>query len=290
MSDITSKRKYSILVGNDINSVSDSDKKTDWKSLLDSISAHFEINFDDSNSDELPYTLLFEKILSRTRCEEHELRTYICNYFSNLKKNSIHDLIPLINANNILTTNYDYRIESAFNFSPPGGLKSFFKDNLFKSYPVNDQSNIWHIHGEVLCQKSITIGFNEYIENAYELYSYKMNSEYDFVNRLWEQSEDIYSWFDLFFLTDLYILGFNLRIEELTLWWLISHRSKQKRAGIPNIPNKITYFYPSEYNNAAVNLLNDLNIITVPVENHKTDKDSYYKYIVKYILKEQNGA
>lgn len=52
----------------------------------------------------------------------------------------------------------------------------------------------------------------------------------------------IYSWADVFFMTDLHIIGFGLDFAELDIWWLLNRRIRLNKDYDNPVKNKIYYY------------------------------------------------
>lgn len=64
-------------------------------------------------------------------------------------------------------------------------------------------------------------------------------------NRLREGIKEIVSWVDLFFISDIHIIGLNLGYEETDLWWVLNKRRRIKQED-PKLINNDIFYYPVE--------------------------------------------
>ena len=56
-------------------------------------------------------------------------------------------------------------------------------------------------------------------------------------------SNNILSWIDLFFMSNLYIIGLGLNYEEIDLWWILTIRKRLiQKIGRNHINNNIIYY------------------------------------------------
>ena len=162
----------------------------------------------------------------------------------------------------ILTTNYDYNLENALihGASSPLFGKQIEEHYTFetrasdKRNKVIDAFDIHHIHGEISYPKSICLGITKYIDNlakTMELLSDGESSQDgSSLGRLidsnvltrgpgWKKT-----WAELFFNSNIYIVGLGLSSDELDIWWLLMRRAQllADRDMCGKITNRIIYF------------------------------------------------
>lgn len=162
----------------------------------------------------------------------------------------------------ILTTNYDYNLENALvhgTSSPLFGKQieghySFETRASDKRNNVIGNLDIHHIHGELKFPKSICLGITKYIDNlakTMELLSDGESSQnvsslgrlID-LNVLARDPGWTKTWAELFFNSDVYIVGLGLSSDELDIWWLLMRRAQllADREMNGKITNRIIYF------------------------------------------------
>ena len=61
------------------------------------------------------------------------------------------------------------------------------------------------------------------------------------VERLRSNDIQIHSWIDLFFTTNVHIIGFGLDYSEQDIWWILNKRKRYMYENKGNIRNKIHY-------------------------------------------------
>lgn len=61
-----------------------------------------------------------------------------------------------------------------------------------------------------------------------------------------ELKYDYISWIELFFRTNVYIVGFGMVFSEIDIWWLLNKRARFLLE-VPEIKNSITYLYNNKY-------------------------------------------
>ncbi len=62
------------------------------------------------------------------------------------------------------------------------------------------------------------------------------------------QKFDNLSWAELFFCTNVYIVGLGLDFSEVDIWWLLNKHIRIKRE-VPQVQNNIYYIFNSQYDN-----------------------------------------
>ena len=62
------------------------------------------------------------------------------------------------------------------------------------------------------------------------------------------QKFDNLSWVELFFYTNVYIVGLALDFSEVDIWWLLNKHVRIKRE-VPEVQNNIYYIFNNQYDN-----------------------------------------
>lgn len=218
---------------------------------------------------EMPKTVRNNTEYNVKRSVVHKLKSFQGNL---LKKMSS---IPF---DAYMTTNYDQSLEYYLNNKDKNLKTKEIRFSLFRKNACEKNGmpiNIWHIHGDVKAPASIMLGFDQYCRylrriELYVLGKLKGISEVPLEQRIVEIQNDINvkSWIDLFFLSDIYIVGFGLDYSEIDIWWLLCHRARLIRKGM-NIKNHI-FFYDPFVSPAKRNVLEALGVQVI-------DGLSYYK-------------
>ena len=168
-------------------------------------------------------------------------------------------------VNNILTTNYDngiefilcefcgYRKQTPKNMVPEK-IYSIRTYKLFVNDDTGHEVRLWKIHGDLERIRSITLGFDQYCGSLSKLSEYvkgtyksskkdaKVECAGPMDKKCKEQKFDQLSWAELFFRTNIYIVGFGLNSSEIDIWWLLNKRARLT-IDIPQIKNTVTYLY-----------------------------------------------
>ncbi|MGD1818525.1 MAG: SIR2 family protein [Pleomorphochaeta sp.] len=285
-----------LFLGNGINRLSEN---YSWEQLVKSLIYKFYSKEINVNTENKPFSLLYEEILShalsKSKGNEQDIRKHIVSEIKKIGINDFHKKIIKYDFAAILTTNYDYLIEKAFdsksNFKNTAKVQESKYNILRKNEVDNINIPIWHIHGELRRPQTITLGYEHYsgyLENlrtsvtqgkAWENFELKRLSD-----RL--NSKIIDTWVDYFFCYNIHIMGFSFDFSEIDLWWLLVFRSRminlKKRKY--NITNKI-YFYYAEENNSIINsrvqILKSLGVIPICNLLMNNWEDYYYNLFNK---------
>jgi hypothetical protein len=305
--------KNSILFGNGLNYLSDD--QISWNDLLNKIKG---TNQFDSIS--LPNTMIYEKIMlhkhfnpnESIRNTESNLKNEIADILKKQKTNQFYDKLLNLKFDNYLTTNYDFALNDSFKTKSKNnwiknnsteGIYSIRRNTSFFDSKNNEHCKIWNIHGEVSNPKSIMLGLDHYCGSIGKIDGYlKGNYEYQVENKKHQtipikekintNEFDNVSWVELFFITNLHIIGFGLDYSEIDLWWIINKRARLKKE--VSIQNKIKFYvsplekllkpqrdygkYIQEKNKRELLKSFDVEIIEVPIDVSLFDK----KYKVQY--------
>ena len=176
---------------------------------------------------------------------------------------------------NIITTNYDNAIEfilhnyceyeqdTDINITP----ERVYSIRTFKSFTnanTGHKLKLWKIHGDLDRIQSIMLGFDHYCGSIWKLNDYikgsytssknkkATNCSVSMLEKCKNQNFDGISWAELFFNSNLYIVGFGMALSEIDIWWLLNKRARFKLE-ITEIENNILYLYDPKYENADMN-------------------------------------
>lgn len=296
--------KQSILFGNGVNLLTEGTPS--WDKLLDDIS---NIKIHEKMPNPLKYEAILLKQYKNSNWEsnnasnnmlentnssknnakkkrETDLKYSITEKIQYFKSNDIIRRITLLPFDHYLTTNYD---KSLFN---EYGEKSIIpQDVTEKLYSARrryilkngeGERYYWPIHG--ICDKpaSIMLGYDQYCGSLAKIESYvKGTYKYrekvlDSVNqRLKKELDYIYSWVDLFFITDIHIIGLGLNYEETDLWWLLNRRKRIKND--IHFYNKIYYYEIDQIETDKELLFNSFDVDVVKLKDKTlfNQKDNY---------------
>lgn len=306
--------KQTLLLGNGLNLLIDKDK-WEWKKLLSSsLKDNCKLVGTDKNT--IPYTHLYEDIYLNAKVANitHELdvKKGIADKLMNLpdsqNKNFIEIMQKLlsIDFNDILTTNYDYSVESYFKDNgfeqigndPKERIYSIRRNDLFKN--GNVEKRIWHIHGEARFPESIMLGYDHYCGSIAKISEYLKSGKSankkvgNLPKKIMASDKTHYilkeieyckvdpafgynSWLDSMFLSDVHILGLGLGFSEIDLWWVLNKRCRYINETLGQAPNNIYY-----YGYASSEIKDMLAVYGVNVENVINQKLSNNEWFFLY--------
>lgn len=233
--------KKILLIGNGLNRISDGGAS--WNALLNSLAGTPRTHHENEVRKAKPFTLLFEEVASGGYHQKLKLKIA-----ANLKKrvapNKHHKDIMALNFEHILTTNYDYNLESADAASWFSNLPA--RENFYSLFRrrSSDNRNVWHIHGELDVVNTIMLGHEQYSGYHHKIRSY-LNSGVEtdvkdrngrpYLSKFSRKNSgsllDIESWVDLFLEHEVHIIGFGLDYTENHLWNLITEKQRLSRKG-----------------------------------------------------------
>lgn len=271
-----------LLLGNGINHLNTTG--ISWEEVIQKLLKFTKIK-KIKNINKKPFPLVYEEIAlsyfrkSRiTDSPDTELKSYISSILREMNFNKIHKRIVNSRIKNILTTNYDYCLENSEVGCEKADLGRENKFSLFRRRKLNE-TFIWHIHGEIEKPNTITLGYDHYAGYLWRIKDYLHNSSpFIHSNYNFYENSKIFSWVDLFLLTDLYIVGLSLDYSEVNLWWLLIHKERLKLRGKP-VGETIYYqIYDndiSDYEEAKLSLMESIGIKTISIESKYNYKHAY---------------
>ena len=258
--------EQAILFGNGFNRITN--EKCSWDDILASKV--------DKDLIDISYTLQYEsaylneyKRKSKSN-DETSFKEEILKGIKSDFTNNIYELLADSPIKHFITTNYNPTLdkvlkEREFNINiETKSLEKIYsirrKHQFIKGEEIKE---IWYAHGEVSNTKSIMLGYdhycgslakiNDYIKGKYDnpgikdkIQSIEQKLELWKNEKLEELSHSLISWIDLFFFTDLHIIGLGLDFSETDIWWILNKRQRLIADGkVKELPNKI-YFYMTD--------------------------------------------
>ncbi|WP_425290891.1 hypothetical protein [Spirosoma linguale] len=271
-----------------------------WQDLLEDMvrfcNAQGLVNYQQIKPFPLLYEEIFLKSLQVSRRKEIDLKTFIARKVSQIEPNELHERIRSFATDDIITTNYEFSLEGQVPTRNMGVIDEKVY-SVFRHYEVKSK-RYWHIHGDCRVPNSINLGFEHYGGQLQQMRNYVVSGthytspglpKHPFIKRLKTKESMGLSWIDLFFTTDIYILGLTLDFVETDLWWLLTYRARQLYyRSRSDITNKIVYFLPKEYKNDALVKLDFFaaNGVQVIDSISGVDKLKYYHQVLDYIEKD----
>lgn len=285
------QNKKALLIGNGVNLL-DSSQSFSWGALLQDLKNKYGINVDLDNVFK-PFPLAFEEMLHQkpgsddfsmsVKTLKQGISGSILDQLKDKKGfNKYHEKLISLGYDDILTTNYDYSLQTSFipdfvNIKDKLAInRQERKYSLKRGYKLAEKT-VWHIHGELYDSRDNKESSKYYNEESimigYEHYASYLEKIQENINTGQKGSQEISNqslmirlrdrilspfWTDIFFTHNIDIIGQGFDFSENHLWWLINYRANEKRSpkrkrGV-NINNKIRFFYP------LINSSNQINI------------------------------
>jgi len=293
-----------VLVGNGLNRLS---QGLSWDELLvrlagsaDLLSKGYELDL------KKPFPLLYEEMVlssSKARSVERLFRAEVRLFSDQLQPNALHTKLLESSIRHILTTNYDFTLEHVLQ----PGIKDIYNEGVvgeqrystFRHHTLQDRT-FWHIHGDIVYPYSIMLGYDHYAGALQGIRQYVASgsryggfSDRSLIARL-SKRMSIKSWVDLFFVTDVHILGLDLDFVEMHLWWVLTYRARKIADG-KVINGKVRYYVPrhrgiqvTPESNRKHQLLRALRVEVVEIAVEADDWDAFYGEAIAKIAEEGN--
>ncbi len=195
-----------------------------------------------------PNTVQYDQLELTSSISSPQLMANLCNAIHGPWNNQVYEHLSSVPNVNFLTTNYDLTLESYLRHTPSGKRETLY--NLYAYYSINsqenslyDSGNIWHIHGDINRTQSIILGYDHYCKQIIKIRDYIPKSYTKILSqgfrRKYDENWKGQSWVDLFFNSDIFIVGLGLGFAELDLWWILDLWARCKKVGI--VSNEIIY-------------------------------------------------
>lgn len=282
--------EHTILFGNGVNRLSAN--SVSWNDLLINLSKKAGYNLNIGNK---PYTMVYEELLLSGGLSEVEIKEFIIAELKNSSLNKFYNMMRDLDLDNYLTTNYEFNLEKSFEEQmikyKNNKQEDIYSIRTFTEIMLNDNKTpkIWHIHGDIDRIKSISLGLDHYCGTIGKMdgyfkgtYEYVLNGNKIRLDSLSKKlkGESLYdglSWIELFFTTNVHIVGLSLDYSETDLWWLLNRRARPLNLSSGTIKNRIIY-YDTELNTPKVTdkkqLLKAFNVeyVHIPIINNNWDE------------------
>lgn len=271
-----------LLFGNGLNQLTTG--LISWKDLLDNIKK--KNKFDNLA---LPNTMIYERILMERPkladgifAVEGNIKKEIAEQLRNISTNKYYELVYNLGFKNYLTTNYDYSLNKKIEekgFSSKNNstedIYSIRRNTSILNKNGKEECKIWNIHGEIDRPPSIMLGLDHYCGSIGKLDAY-LKGTYEFqdnkqpirvksiTDKIKSREFDNYSWVELFFNSDIHIIGLSLEYSETDLWWILNKRARimnDKKTSV-HISNKI-FYYSTSIEPEKEGVLNSFNVQVV---------------------------
>ncbi|PBQ31897.1 hypothetical protein CNR22_08985 [Sphingobacteriaceae bacterium] len=289
-----------LFFGNGINNLSN--KPISWNHLLNSIKERN--NFDNGT---LPNTLIYERALFQNHTEEDipqtefDLKNKIAKQLKVIETNEYYKKLMDLKCKNYLTTNYDYALEKRFEnegmILSNKNMEDLYSIRRFTSVATAsgaEQCKVWHLHGEIGKPMSIMLGFDQYCGSVSKIdgyikgtYEFQENKKPIAIKRIelklaWNKFDNR-SWAELFFRTNVHILGFSMDFSETDIWWLLNKRARmiadKKTSHL--IKNKIFFYASDDITQQKEGTLESFKVNVVKTSREVSWEDFYTKSLAK---------
>lgn len=306
-------RESTLLFGNGINRTSPN--AISWDELLASIGGN--TNF---KKERPPNTLIYERaVIKHARAgadmfaNEKKIKKKLAQEMREFPTNELYTDLFSLGFRHYITTNYDYAfMESANGASENGGYDGERKYSLHRHVilkSVNGLCKIWHMHGEIDHANSIMLGLDHYSGSVGKIdgymsgsYSYKISKDITInvekARSIKKKLDDrgswaIHSWVDLFFKTDVYILGLSLPFSEIDLWYILARRARTiaSRGRKGHLNNEV-YYYTVGGDPDIEEMLGAMNVTVIIIQKTAEEGDSYvghYQRVIADIQKKRSA-
>jgi len=261
--------KQSILYGNGVNLLTEG--MLSWDELINSISDAKIIN-------DVPNTLKYEAVLLEkfmsenwetnknmpkksedikkdSKETESDLKKKLGEYMKTFGSNPVYGIISKMPFDHFMTTNYDKALFNEFekgSYEPLERSEKIY--SIRRNYRINtskeSETKYWPIHGDCERPRSIMLGYDHYCGSIGKIGTFIKGGYPDenkkpmpsIEERLKEEEYTLNSWIDLFFISDIHIIGLRLDYDEIDLWWILNRRKRIMSDMPGKVKNKIYYY------------------------------------------------
>ena len=273
-----------LLIGNGLNRLSGG---YSWENVLLELAKNADVPELMCRKDLTPFSILYEEIAVhshvQSRTQERELKHLVARLVKKMRHNKYHEAFMEMAGNHVLTTNYDYNLETATSrTSRTSSFRSESRYSVFRKQTVSNKY-VWHIHGEINMPDSILLGYDHYSGQLQKLRTYatadhstktQLKSPFKLHHLDFEISGGTYSWIDVFLRDEVHIVGFTLDYTEIDLWWLLSYKQRLNQLSGYETGRTI-YYRVSEHEQSERERarLEALKSFGVEIKEHKVKRD-----------------
>jgi hypothetical protein len=241
-----------LLIGNGLNRCLKDNISISWGELLKGTAEKLKVNYNADIAMPLEYERIINAHLMENQGEKDDIylktKKNIAEMLSKVKlpQSSIHQKIAKLNVDAIMTTNYDCLLEYVYNSDYNINVKNVNYNTKYQFGETfnNEKIKIYHLHGVIPHVKTICLGYGHYVGILNQVRNQvriKLNSKIQQI--LLEEKGKKNTWCELFYTSDIAILGFALTNCEIDIWWLLTHRAYLYYVlKAQNLNNKIVYY------------------------------------------------
>ncbi len=236
--------------------------------------------------------------------QESVLKKKIAKRLKQFESNAIYREIFKMPFEHFMTTNYDNSLikdlkkKLIVSKNTTEKLYSIRRSYRIKAAENDPNGRIyWPIHGYFKNSSSIMLGYDQYCGSLAKIDSYvKGNYKYDKKDKdplgsikkrlAKEEWDEVKSWIDLFFISDVHIIGLGLGYEEIDLWWILNRR--KRIMSYANVNNKIYYYQTDKKDREKKRIFKIFGVEYVPLKNkallNKSDYTPRYEEQLKEMI------
>lgn len=294
-----------ILFGNGLNYLSKN--FISWKQLLDKIKGD-----DLFENGKLPNTMIYERSIignpisfDTLTQKEEAIKKDIAKMLNGFPSNIYFEKLSRIDAQNFLTTNYDYAALEIYKSDSDYEIVNKSTEGIYSIRRHKDinfrgklKSKLWHIHGEIDTPPSIMLGLDHYCGSVAKMDNY-IKGHYDFqvdkklvktpsiIEKLNDISKfDQSSWIESIFNSNVYIVGLGLDFSEIDLWWVLNKRARFKLDNETKklIKNNVKFFSTSDDKDHSDTLKSlHIEIVSIKLDSSPDKYEKAYDNILTLI-------
>ena len=185
---------------------------------------------------------------------ESEIKENLCQELEKQKPSYFYDLLVELNADNYITTNYELFLPKMLLATNPDTKNPLYRCRISKKY--GQHKTFWNIHGNTENPDSVILGLSDYCQNVVQIDNYL------------KQPKGQKCWIDLFFNTDIHILGLAMGYEEIDIWNVLTSRKRKRRKNTEECKNSIYYYaiQDDSFDSGKKELLKALDVNVVDIE------------------------
>lgn len=296
--------EQAILFGNGFNRITN--EKCSWDAILASKV--------DKNLIDISYTLQYESAYLKEyqdNSKSNDETLFKEDIVKGIKSdftNNIYDLLADSAVKNFITTNYNTTLDNVLvirGFTPDSKDKSLEKiysiRRKHKFDKERETKEVWYAHGEVSNTKSIMLGYDHYCGSLAKINDY-IKGKYDYLGikdkipsieqklellkneKVEELRRSLISWIDLFFFSDLHIIGLGLDFSETDIWWILNKRKRLiADRKVEELPNKI-YFYMTDRDSKKKLLLEYFGVEVIEFTVTDNNYEEIYSNAIRSVI------
>lgn len=188
---------------------------------------------------------------------ELKMKTALAQKLKEFTPSYFYDKLVELDADNYITTNYELFLPQKFSLE----IKKFENPLVYRCRSLitdNCHKTFWNIHGDTENPENIILGLSDYCEYVARINEYLKQSKPGILG----------SWINLFFNSDVHILGLAMANEEIDLWNVLTTRKRKRRHNSKECQNEIYYYaiQDESFDPGKKELLKALDVNVVDIE------------------------